>query len=210
MSNDPKGTSAQAKEREEEYFRRKEAKLLEAKRREAAAKKEREEIGRAVGINDEKVVAELFACGYNRETIPLLHLVPLIQVGWADGSISEEERRHILEAARLHGIEEGSAAGQQLASWLESKPSEELFRRSLKAIRTILQALEPESGQARANDLLSLCLRVANASGGFFGFGRKVSREERELLEQIAAELDSHHHNAAVQVAEKMSGAAQE
>ncbi|MGE5569480.1 MAG: hypothetical protein ACM3S5_10640 [Rhodospirillales bacterium] len=210
MSIDPKGRPPVSREMEEEYFRRREAELLEAKRREAAAKKELEEIGRAAGINDERVVAELSACGYNRETIPLLHLVPLIQVAWADGEISEEERRHIHEASRLHGIEDGSAAGRQLASWLESKPSEEFFRRSLKAIRAILQALEPESGKARANDLLSLCLKVASASGGFFGFGRKVSREEQELLEQIAAELDSHHHTAAVQVAEKMSGGTSE
>lgn len=210
MSKDPGGTPPHSREKEEDYFRRREAELLEEIRRKKAARKEREEIGRAAGIDDERVAAELSACGYSRETIPLLHLVPLIQVAWADGKISEDERRHILEASRLHGIEDGSGAARQLASWLESKPGEEFFRRSLRAIRAILQALEPQSGKPRTNDLLTLCLKVASASGGLFGIGRKVSREENNLLAEIAAELDSSHHSAAVQVAEKMSGGTRE
>ncbi len=149
-------------------------------------------------------MAELRASGYNRETIPLLHLVPLIQVAWADGEISQDERRQILEAARLHGVEEGSSAHGQLVSWLDARPGEDFFRRSLQAIRAILHALEPEHRQTRAADLLTLCTKVAAASGGFFGIGRKVSLEEKQLLAEITAELDNNQHDAMVSVAEEM------
>jgi tellurite resistance protein len=190
--------------KEEDYFRRQETELLEQRRREAEDRAEHLEVKRATGIDDDSVIAELRADGYNRETIPLLHLVPLIQVAWADGEISQNERRHILEAARMHGVEEGNSAHAQLVSWLDTNPGDDFFGRSLKAVRAILHALEPEHRQTRADDLLTLCTKVAAASGGFFGIGQKVSAEERKLLADIAVELDSRHHKAAESVAKEM------
>jgi hypothetical protein len=190
---------------EDDYFRRMDAELLEQRKREAEAREEHLEVKRAAGIEDDRVAAELRAAGYNRETIPLLHLVPLIQVAWADGKISQDERRHILEASRLHGVDEGSNAHRQLVSWLDARPDEEFFRRSLRAIRAILHALEPEQRQTRAADLLTLCTKVAAASGGFFGIGRKVSPEEKQRLAEITAELDHDRHDAVVSVTKKMA-----
>lgn len=199
-----RGRPPRSKEKEDEYFRRKDAELLEERRREAAVRKESAEIKSALGIDDERVVAELRASGYDRETIPLLHLVPLIQIAWADGEISQDERRQILEAARLHGVKEGSSAQGQLVSWLDARPGENFFRGSLQAIRAILHTLDPKHRQTRAADLLTLCTRVAAASGGFFGIGRKVSLEEKQLLAEITAKLANNHHNATESVAEKM------
>jgi tellurite resistance protein len=191
---------------EDDYFRRMDAELVEQRRRQAAAQQEHEEIKRAAGIDDDRLIAELRANGFNRETVPLLHLVPLIQVAWADGEISQEERRHILEAARLHGVEPDSPSHARLESWLDARPEDEFFRKSLRAIRAVLHALEPEHRDTRKADLLTLCTRVAAASGGFFGIGRKVSLEEKQLLAEIAAELDHNRHAAVVRVAEEMAG----
>ncbi len=190
---------------EDDYFRRQNAELMEQRRRQAAAQREHEEIKRAAGIDDDRVAAELRANGFNRETVPLLHLVPLIQVAWADGEISEHERRHIIEAAQLHGVGPDSPAHARLVSWLEQRPGEEFFRKGLRAIRAVLHALEPEHRETRKADLLTLCTRVAAASGGFFGIGRKVSLEEKQLLAEITAELDSNRHRAVLDVARKIA-----
>jgi hypothetical protein len=166
----------------DEYFRRKDAELIRDLKRKEAAHQERAEMKQVAGIADDHVVAELQASGYDRETVRVLHLVPLLQVAWADGEISKEERLHILEAARLHGVEPDSRAHRRLESWLEHRPGDDFFRQSLRAVRAVLHAMEPEQKHTRKLGLLALCTKVASASGGFFGLGSKISAAERALL----------------------------
>ena len=186
---------------EEVYFRAKDAELIRELSRKEAAHRERAEMKQAAGIADDHLVAELHACGYDRETVKVLHLVPLLQVAWADGEISKEEKLHILEAARLHGVEPDSRAYRRLVSWLEHRPGDAFFRKSLRAVRAVLHAMEPEQKHARKLSLLSLCTKVASASGGFFGLGSKISAVERALLAEIASEVEHSHGDAAKQVA---------
>ena len=82
----------------------------------------------------------------------------------------------------------GSAADEQLNRWLSQRPSEALFDKTLRAIRTILQAQSPETRAASESDLLSLATTIASASGGIVGF-RSVSDEERQILAHIQDEL---------------------
>jgi tellurite resistance protein len=186
---------------EEGFFRRQDAELIRELKRRAAAQEERAHIRQTLGIADDHLVAELQASGYDRETVKVLHLVPLLQVAWADGEISKAEKRHILEAARLHGVEPDSRAYRRLVSWLEHRPGDAFFRKSLRAVRAVLHALEPEQRQARRRGLLTLCTRVASASGRFFGLGSGISAVERALLAEIAAEVEQSHGGAAQQVA---------
>jgi tellurite resistance protein len=194
----------QGRLQEEEYFRRKDAELTLALQRKEAAHKERAEMKHAAGIADDHLVEELQATGYDRETVRVLHLMPLLQVAWADGEISKEERLHILEAARLHGVEPDSRAHRRLESWLEHRPGDGFFRRSLRAVRAVLHAMEPEQKHARKRGLLSLCTKVASASGGFFGLGSKISAAERALLAEIASEVEHAHGSAAKLVAARI------
>jgi hypothetical protein len=186
------------------YFRRKDAELIQDLKVKEAAHKERAEIKQAAGITDDHVGAELQACGYDRETVRVLHLVPLLRVAWVDGEISREEKQHILEAARLHGVEPDSRAHRRLESWLEHQPGDEFFRKSLRAVRAVLHAMEPEQKHAQRFGLLSLCMKVAAASGGFFGLGSKISAAERALLTEIASELAQAHSSAAKLVATRI------
>jgi hypothetical protein len=111
-----------------------------------------------------------------------LHLVPLIQVGWADGSISSKERELILEAARLRGVTEGSPAYDQLTDWLTTRPKAEFMDQILGIIRRLLEA----DGSSPGKDLLEDSVRIAGASGGILGFGNKISEEEQAVIERIA------------------------
>lgn len=193
-----------ARSKEEVYFRRKEAELIRDLQQKEAARKERAEMKRAAGIADDHLVAELQASGYDSETVRVLHLAPLLQVAWADGQISKEERLHILDAARLHGVQPESRAHRRLESWLDHRPGDAFFRRSRRAVRAVLHALEPESKHTRKLGLLSLCKKVASASGGFFGLGSKISAAERASLAEIASELEHAHSHAAKLVTARM------
>ena len=41
-----------------------------------------------------------------------------------------------------------------------------------------------------------MCRRVAEASGGFLGFGKKISPEEEEVLDSIARQFAANHPDA--------------
>jgi hypothetical protein len=173
---------------EEEYFHRKEKEVIEKMRVRAAAAEERHRLGQQTGVADEDVLRDLQDLGYTPETVMLLHLVPLIEMAWAEGGVSDKERELIVKAARARRIAEGSPADQQLALWLARRPSGELFEKTLRAIRTILEAQPAEAREASKKDLLSLATAIAAASGGIFGF-HTISDEERQTLAHIGDEL---------------------
>ena len=173
---------------EEEYFHRKERELIDKMRVRAAADDQRRRLGEMAGVADEEVLSDLQALGYTPETVMMLYLVPVIQIAWAEGGVSQKERDLIVKAARSRGITEGTPCDQQLHLWLSTRPSDEMFEKSLRAIRTLLQAQPADARDASEKDLLSLATAIASASGGIVGFGA-VSAEERQMLSHINDEL---------------------
>ena len=173
---------------EEEYFHRKEREIIEKMRVRAAADEQRRLLGQETGVANDDVLHDLQDLGYTPETVMLLHLVPLIQIAWAEGGITQKERDLIVKAARSRGITAGSPADRQLDLWLAQRPSGELFEKTLRAIRTILQAQPDDVRAASEKDLLSLASAIATASGGIVGF-HAVSDEERQILAHISEEL---------------------
>ena len=140
-----------------------------------------------------EMMRELETLGYAPESVKLAHLVPLVQVAWAEGRVTRRERALIQEAARLRGIEAGSAEFGRLAGWLDFKPTEEFFERNLRLLRAMLRALPLEEREESRHDLIALCARVAEVSGGeadFAGGGRRICDEEVEIVKRIAAELN--------------------
>lgn len=181
---------------EEEYFRKKELELIEKMRQRA----EHQPIAEAVGITDDEILGDLQALGYTRETVTLLHVVPLIQVAWIDGEVAGSERERIYELARVRGVELGSVAYQQLTDWLTHRPSREFFEKTWHIIQGILKASSPRERETMRRDLVAWCTDIAAAAGGFLGFGSKISQEEQALLERVATQLAQDHEAAAAQV----------
>ncbi len=170
----------------EEYFLKKEQELIEKLRQRDAKQAEREELSEHIGIVDDDIMQTLYELGYNRNTIALLYLLPLIHVGWASGSVTARERKLILEAAHGRGISEGSTAYQQLQEWFEKRPDPDFFEKTLRIIgHLILHEPEPEQAQSR-HALFTQCIRVAAASGTILGRGSNISDDELRLLEHIA------------------------
>ncbi|MEX2272386.1 MAG: hypothetical protein WD690_12985 [Vicinamibacterales bacterium] len=182
---------------EEDYFRRKEQELIAKMRERAAAEAARQAMGERTGVADAQILADLQELGYTADTVGLLHLVPLVQMAWAEGHVSMRERDLIIEAARARGIESGSPSDQQLAGWLVKRPSDELFSTTLRAIAAMLASRPEAEREAGEKDLLSYLTSIATASGGVLGWGA-VSDEERQVLTRITQELEKTHKPSGV------------
>ena len=97
------------------------------------------------------------------------------------------EREAILNAADQSGISKGSAAFEVLESWLEESPGDELFGAWKEYAANLKASLDPAQASNLQNRILGRAREVAEAAGGFLGFGNKVSDEEAAVLEQLAA-----------------------
>ena len=127
---DNDGITGDIRSREEEYFRRKDRELVERLRRTAEADEARRALEATSGIHDPAALQELAALGFTPDTVSLLPMVPIIQMAWAEGGVSDEERALILQFARERGIRAGSVADQQLSLWLRERPGRGRVRES--------------------------------------------------------------------------------
>jgi hypothetical protein len=173
---------------EEDYFRKKDRELIEKMRQAEAADQVRRDLAVSTGLSDPDLLRDLEELGFTPETVGLLPLVPIVQMAWAEGSVTSAERNLLLKLARSRGITEGSAPDRKLGDWLERQPAPEVFSRATRLIRAMLENVSAEQGGLTADDLIRYCEEIAAASGGILGIGR-ISAEERATLAQIAAEL---------------------
>jgi hypothetical protein len=175
--------------REEEYFRKQEQAILEEQRRQGQREVEKSIIGAMIGIADEHLKTELLDEGFTADKIPLLYLIPALEVAWADGSVSDSERRCLLEFACLQGANKDSPAHKQLLAWLEERPSAELFTSTLRLVGSLVRAQSPREGEATLTTITSYCSRIAEASGNWHGLGSNVSRTESQVLDTLVSYL---------------------
>jgi hypothetical protein len=173
---------------EEDYFQKKDRELIEKARQKAKIQQQLRELGEQVGVTDPEVSRELADLGFTPETVKLLPLVPVLEMAWAEGGVTDAERKLVVDVARARGIVEKSAADTQLAEWLDRRPDDNVFRRAGRLISALFAsdarvAITPD-------DIIKYCEAIAEASGGLFGI-RRVSSDERATLDRIAKEIKS-------------------
>jgi hypothetical protein len=186
MSDDPLSSR---RAHEEDYFQKRDRELIEKARKQADAQRQLRELGERVGVTDPEVSRELAELGFTPETVKLLPLIPVLEMAWAEGGVTPEERKMVVELARTRGVEEGSAADVQLAEWLDRRPEESVFRRAGRLIGALLS---DGRFNITPDDIIKYSEAIADASGGLFGI-RRVSSEERATLSRIANEIKSRH-----------------
>ncbi len=161
------------------------AELRQQRQLAAIRQQEREEIAFALGSNEE-VAAAALELGFDGETAPVLPFVPILQVAWADGSVSRAEREELLGLAARYGIVEGSPAIQFLELLITERPTDAFFER----VGALMERMVKDNPEDLLNkNLLDMCEAVAKASGGFFGYTNPIGKEERALLEEFAAKF---------------------
>ena len=176
---------------EDGFFHQQNQALLQKMRDDLAKKSAKEALVEASGISDQTVIDGLADLGINAETLLALSVFPLVHVAWADGSVSPEERKAVLEAAAKNGCTADSPSHAMLSGWLESKPPSELFDAWKDYTQELLKSLGATSASAASELRKSVADRtqsVAEAAGGFLGIG-KVSAAETAAIESIKAAL---------------------
>ncbi len=170
---------------EDKYFKQQEIQRRIAKRRELerAAKEaqERRKVAASLATDDEALVSRIRDLGFDGDTARVLDVLPLIHVAWADGDVSQSERASILQVLEVRGIAADSEAFTLVETLLEERPSEAFLSETLHLLRDL--------GGDRHASIIELSMHVASASGGFFGFGHKVSEEERAVVAKIIESL---------------------
>lgn len=170
---------------EESFFTKENEKLRRALREKAALKKKEQALSELSGIRDEGVLARLVALDIGSDTLAALTMVPLVQVAWADGDVDEKERTAILEAAEEVGVHKASPSADLLEDWLKVKPDREILEAWKEYVDALSAALSAEEAKKFRSSLLTLSRAVAEASGGVLGFGPKISRAEKAVLDEL-------------------------
>jgi uncharacterized tellurite resistance protein B-like protein len=137
-----------------------------------------------LGVADAGLADELRVAGFTGSTVNLVHAAPLVSVAWADGVVSDEERRRIREAADDDGATATRASTALLDRWLTERPADQVLRASMNAVLAWLWHLAPSERLAAGRRLLERCQAVARASGDRFG---TISSAEHEVIDRIAA-----------------------
>ncbi|MEZ4465938.1 MAG: hypothetical protein R3F60_07725 [bacterium] len=172
---------------EEDFFHKRNQELIEKLRKKLAAEETAEGLKAATHIQDDELLQHLARLGVTQHTLPVLHLVPLLQVAWADGEIQAEERVLLQQAADEANVQgEARAAFEEM---LKNKPSQEFFDAALDFIRAMLAAMPADRAAAAKANLESLAWRVADAAGGLFGLFGRVEGAEKGALQDITRRL---------------------
>jgi len=170
---------------EDEFFRREDQRLLERLRERQAGEESRAALAAATGVSDPAVLDRMRALEIGPETVAALHLVPLIEVAWADGSLDERERAMVLAQARESGLEDGSPELALLQNWLARKPEPRLLSAWEALVQGLCAEMEPAAIETLRTRLLERAKKVASASGGVLGLGSKVSGAEASALARL-------------------------
>jgi hypothetical protein len=169
---------------ENQFFDKENKAKLAAMKDKLEGQQSREELRKASGMTDEAVLDKLVALGLRANTIAALSLVPLIFVAWADGAVQDNERDAILQGAHGKGLESGSDGYELLTTWLQKKPSDELFDAWEGYIKALASQLNDEQNRLLKNQIVGFAKMVATSAGGILGFG-KVSGSEEKVLERV-------------------------
>lgn len=138
----------------------------------------------AVGSSDAQLLDRIEQLGFTGDSVGVLDLLPLVHVAWSDGKVHGKEREAILAVLERRGISSSSPARLLVETLLERRPSESYVAESL----ALIVDLAHRDGSDPA-DLVDLCARVAEVSGGLFGLGGGTSDAEEGAIRSIAEAL---------------------
>ena len=185
-------TNDRARRAEDDYFRRKDAELIEKARRAAAptadavSEAERRALADTFGVHDMSLIRPLHAAGFRPAHAPLLDWMPAVDVAWV-GSVDIVEREGLRRqiAADPRAVEAGLPL---IMGFLSVQPPPELMAAVRELLRRQLSAMDAVTRRERFDRILARCEAVGRASGGWLGIGA-VSLDERRRMAAIRAGL---------------------
>lgn len=151
---------------EDAYFRQQDEKLIAKLRQKAQLSEVASALAEKLQADQPELLERIQKLGVTLDTGSAFILAPLVEVAWVDGNVSAAERDTILHIAEQRGVMPGSADYDQLLDWLAHRPSDEVFRAALEAIRIGISVLPPDELEQRIATMTKACEEVAQAQGG--------------------------------------------
>src|SRR5215217_2492794 len=177
---------------EEAFFRREDAKLLEKLKQNAGLDEIALAIAEKLQVDKPELLLRVRQTGLNADNASALFVAPLVQVAWANGSVTKAEHDAVLRLAHGRGIDPASAAYAQVEEWLKERPDDELFDIAVEVVKYGFAVLPEDERDARIKRVVDACEDVAEASGSSLGWvlGLKtISSSEAATLDTIAKTL---------------------
>ena len=172
---------------EESFFREKNAQLLADFREHLNRMERKEQLADASGIHDEDVLHRLLDLNLGPETLAALTLVPLVEVAWADGKMSGDERAALLQAVAESGVRKEDDAFALLQDWLEEPPAPEMLDVWKDCVAALRKQMDSEAFESLKHDLLDRAHTIAIATGGMMGLGNRITKAEQQMLDGLTA-----------------------
>lgn len=188
---------------EDEYFKQQDLDKIAAARRaeQLAAIRQQEQNRVQAALNtNEDVAAEALELGFGGDTARVLPLIPLIQMAWIDGDVSNKESDRLHALADGFGIEKNSEAGQFLDVLISERPSDAFFGR---VTHVVARMVNEDPKFWKSESIIALCREIAETSGSFFNLRDPINDDERQLLDAFATYFGVEDKSAADVVATK-------
>jgi hypothetical protein len=170
---------------EDSFFRERDQQLLENLRMELETFETHKQLAHVSGILDDHVLKNLVKAGVRADTLAALTLIPLVEVAWADGAVSADEREAVLKAAAENGVKQGSASHDLLARWLADRPDVRVIASWKEYVHALAKAMPADAIAVMRERLILRCRRVAEAAGGFLGLTGKISKVEQAAIDEF-------------------------
>lgn len=171
---------------EEEFFAKQNEKLKQKLKSVFERQATRESLKAASGITNEAVLDMLLALNVTHESMAAFALFPLVAVAWADGQLDDRERDALTKATREQGIGTGTPAATVLDEWLRHPPGPDGQKAWYAYATELNKTLDAAQRRTVRDELCRRARAVAEASGGFLGFGNKVSAKEEAVLQKLS------------------------
>jgi hypothetical protein len=175
---------------EDAFFQEQERKILDRRRAQRQLEENKQNLAAASGIQNEGVLTKLVALQVRPETLASLALVPLVEVAWCDGLVTEKERTAVLHASQQTAARQPGMDHELLAQWLTHRPAPELFTAWEQYVHGLRELLTAEETSALQQEILAHAHQIARTSGGLLGLGA-ISTTEQATLARIEAAFTS-------------------
>ena len=169
---------------EEAFFIANDKALIEKQKALKKMRETKESLAKVSGIHNEAVLEKLMELEVRPETLASLAVIPLIEVAWADGSVSKKEEEAVLAAAAGIGIKKGGIEYGLLEQWLAHRPPQKMMDAWVHYIQGLGERLTKQEKSALKAELLGQAMKIAESSGGLLGVGA-VSKEEKDVIKKM-------------------------
>lgn len=170
---------------EDAFFQKEDQRLLLELRSRASQKARCEELATALGVEDSAIIEPLVKLGLRDENVTALMMAPLVALAWADQTLDNDERRMLLEAESVLGIEPDSGADHLLNAWLDEPPSKMLLDTWCAYVAELRQIISPSDYERLHGQIRKLAGEIATAIEKSFLRSGGPTRREREVLTRI-------------------------